>query len=67
METINKNIIANQLFVKIRESYGRKLIYPNCPMSFSFADLLGTKTLPDHAIQTIKGMGFRFTVESEEL
>ena len=66
-EITNNMTIANTLFVKVHHKYGNRLIYPNCPLSFAFTDLLGTKTLPRNAIETIKGMGFQFKVESEEI
>lgn len=56
-----------KLIVKIEHKYGNKLIYPNCPLSLAFTELLQTKTLPFHAIQKIKEMGFVFETKKEEI
>lgn len=60
---MNQNI----LIVKIETKYGNRLIYPNCPLSLAFADLIGKKTLTPQAVDKIKAMGFTFKVESEEI
>ena len=59
--------MKNTLLVKIEYKYGNRLVYPNCPLSLAFTELLQTKTLTDHAIQTIKTMGFTFETKKEEL
>jgi hypothetical protein len=56
-----------KLIVKIEYKYGNRLVYPNCPLSLAFTELLQTKTLPYHAIQTIKTMGFTFETKKEEI
>ena len=55
------------LLVKIETKYGNRLVYPNCPLSAAFARLINKKTLPAHAVEEIKAMGFKFEVKSEEL
>lgn len=57
----------NKLIVKIEYKYGNRLVYPNCPLSLAFTELLQTKTLPFHAIQKIKEMGFVFETQKEEI
>lgn len=59
--------MKNTLLVKIEYKYGNRLVYPNCPLSLAFTELLQTKTLTDHAIQTIKSMGFTFETKKEEI
>jgi len=59
--------MKNTLLVKIEYKYGNRLVYPNCPLSMAFTELLQTKTLTDHAIQTIKTMGFTFETKKEEI
>jgi hypothetical protein len=59
--------MKNTLLVKIEYKYGNRLVYPNCPLSLAFTELLQTKTLTDHAIQTIKTMGFTFETKKEEI
>ena len=55
------------LYVKIETKYGNRLIYPNCPLSLAFTRLINKKTLPAHAVEEIKAMGFKFEVKSEEI
>ncbi len=55
------------LLVKIETKYGNRLVYPNCPLSAAFARLINKKTLPPHAVEEIKTIGFKFKVKSEEI
>jgi hypothetical protein len=55
------------LLVKIETKYGNRLVYPNCPLSAAFARLINKKTLPPHAVEEIKTIGFKFKVQSEQL
>tara|TARA_Y100000356_G_C11165808_1_gene238553 strand:+ start:522 stop:701 length:180 start_codon:yes stop_codon:yes gene_type:complete len=56
-----------ELKVKIKDVYGQRLVYPACKLSRSFAALTQCKTLTQHAMDEIKSMGYKFTVETPEL
>ena len=56
-----------ELKVKIKDVYGQELVYPACRLSRSFAALTQCKTLTRHAMDEIKSMGYKFTVEAPEL
>ena len=64
---MNNPYVKNTLYVKVETKYGNKLVYPNCPLSLAFTRLINKKTLPPHAVEEIKAMGFKFEVKSEEL
>jgi hypothetical protein len=51
--------------VTIKNVYGNELTYPVCETAKTFARLLGTKTIPDHALQHIKALGYTIRVASE--
>ena len=44
--------------VRIANNFGNRAIYPVCGTAQKFADMLGTKTLTDRAIEQIKGLGY---------
>ena len=56
-----------ELKVKIKDVYGQELVYPACTLSRSFAALTQCKTLTPHAMDEIRNMGYKFTVEVPEL
>lgn len=53
------------LTVTVKNVYGNRTIYPACEVSRKLADLIGTKTFTDRAIEQIKGLGYIFTVKHE--
>lgn len=57
----------NTLTVAIKNVYGNRTIYPACETSHKLADLIGTKTFTDRAIEQIKGLGYTFTVKPEAI
>ena len=55
------------LTVTVKNVYGNRTIYPACEVSHKLADLIGTKTFTDRAIEQIKGLGYIFTVKHETI
>lgn len=57
----------NTLTVSVRSPYGVETIYPECPVSRLFCELLRQKTLTRENVETIKKLGFVFEVKREEV
>jgi hypothetical protein len=55
------------LTVTIKNVFGNRTIYPACDLSHKLADLIGTKTFTDRAVEQIKGLGYTFTVQPETI
>ena len=53
--------------VRITSNFGNRAIYPVCGTAKKFADMLGTKTLTDRAIEQIKGLGYEVRVQQQTL
>ena len=53
--------------VRIANNFGNRAIYPVCGTAQKFADMLGTKTLTDRAIEQIKGLGYDILVQQVSL
>jgi hypothetical protein len=53
--------------VKVRNNYGKRVIYPVCQSARSFADIAGTSTLTIQAIELIKQLGYEVQVQPETL
>jgi hypothetical protein len=52
--------------IEMRSVYGEWKAYPACPDARIFADMLGTRTLTDHALSQIMRLGYRIeTVQPE--
>lgn len=49
--------------VKVRNNYGKRVIYPVCQSARSFADIAGTSTLTIQAIELIKQLGYEVEVQ----
>ena len=47
-----------RIIVEERSVYGNEFIYPICPKAMAIAKMIGTKTIPDRAIPSIKELGF---------
>lgn len=56
-----------EITVRITNNYGLKTVYPVCAKALLLARLAGYKTLPAHAIETIKALGYSINVQQEEL
>jgi hypothetical protein len=53
--------------VTVKNVYGNRTVYPACDVSRKLADLIGTKTFTDRAIDQIKGLGYILTVKQETI
>lgn len=60
-------IINMEITVRITNIYGNRTIYPVCNTALLLARLAGFKTLPAHALETIKQLGYSINVQSESL
>ena len=56
-----------QITVRITNNYGNKTVYPVCDTALLLAKLAGFKTLPSHALETIKQLGYSINVQPESL
>lgn len=61
------SVLNERITVRVREVYGRRLIYPVCERAKIFAELTGQKTLTDKAVEKIKKLGFGLTIVPETL
>ena len=59
--------MENVIVVKIREVYGRSLVYPVCKQALIFAELTGFKTFTPNNIDSIKKLGYTIKVERRAL
>jgi len=53
---------AMTITVRIDNNYGVRVVYPHCEQSKLFAQLAGTRTLTNHALQTIAALGYEIDV-----
>lgn len=51
-----------ELLITTKNVYGNELIYPACPKSKLFCELLGTKTLTRNQCLKISALGYTFRV-----
>lgn len=56
-----------EITVRITTNYGQKAVYPVCETAQIFATIAGTKTLKPETINCIKALGYRITVQPEEV
>jgi hypothetical protein len=55
--------MSKSILVEIKESYGRKVVYPACNNAETFARLTGCKTLTTAALELIEQLGYTIDVE----
>lgn len=55
------------IMVKIKNVYGRELVYPVCPKAKALALLAGHETLTPDDIKVIKLLGYVLEVETPSL
>lgn len=55
------------IYVRIKNVYGREVIYPDCPLSVKFAEIAGTKTLGENTVRSILDMGYKIEVRQLNL
>lgn len=56
-----------QLFVEVKQVYGKDTIYPACDDSKLFCQLTGRKTFTDADVRYIKALGYAFEVKTPTL
>ena len=56
-----------ELLVQIKNIYGNERIYPINKTALNFTRLTNSKTLSRSDINTIKELGYKITVKTEEL
>jgi hypothetical protein len=52
-----------EIIVKVKDVYGQATVYPVCVLAEEFAKLAGTKTLTRAALNSIRAIGFKVTLE----
>ena len=50
--------MSRSILIEVKESYGRKVIYPACDNAETFAKLSGCKTLTYAALELIEQLGY---------
>lgn len=55
-------MLNERITVKVREVYGRRLIYPVCERAKLFAEITGQRTLTEKTVALIKKLGFGLVV-----
>lgn len=48
--------------IRVEKNYGIEVIYPHCEQSKLLAKLAGTKTITQHALQTIGALGYEIHI-----
>ena len=56
-----------QITIRITNNYGNKAVYPVCDTAKKLADLIGTKTFTDVAIQKLINLGYTLSIQQQEL
>lgn len=56
-----------QLTIRITNNFGNKAVYPVCETARKLADLIGTKTFTDVAIQKLINLGYTFNIQQQSL
>jgi len=59
--------ITMEIIVEIKSVYGNRSIYPVCAKSKILADLAGTKTFTNRALDSIKALGYSIQVKQQEI
>jgi hypothetical protein len=54
-----------QVYVKVKNAYGVRRYYPDCPISEIFADLLEAKTLSYTDFRAMLKLGYEINIRSE--
>ena len=69
MLRVNYLIIGGkvEITVRITNQYGNKTVYPVCETALLLARLAGFKTLPAHALETIKQLGYKINIQPQTL
>ncbi len=52
--------------IELRDQYGRQVAYPVCDTAKTFADIANSKTLTDHTLLRIAGLGYTIITTQRE-
>jgi len=50
--------MSRSILIEVKQSYGRKVIYPACNNAETFAKLAGCKTLTAQTLELIESLGY---------
>jgi hypothetical protein len=50
--------MSKSILIEVKQSYGRKVIYPACNTAETFAKLTGCKTLTEQTLELIEQLGY---------
>ena len=64
---INNGVLDMTIIVRITNNFGNRAVYPVCANAKLLAELAGTKTFTDRAIDQIKALGYDIAVEQVSL
>jgi hypothetical protein len=53
--------------LRITNNFGNRAVYPACDTARKLADLIGTKTFTDVAIQKLINLGYTLTIQQQTL
>ena len=56
-----------QITIRITNNFGNKAVYPVCDTAKKLADLIGTKTFTDVAVQKLINLGYTLNIEQQAL
>ena len=59
--------MENTVYVRMTSVYGKQTFYPVCEKAVIFAQLSGTKTLTQAALNNILKLGFKLEVEQPKI
>lgn len=57
----------NTITVKVKDVYGQRTFYPECPDALRFAAIAGTKTLTERVLRNIAELGYTIQFMREEV
>ena len=63
----NKRNKTMTITIKIKNVYGKELVYPVCTKGLTFARMLNRKTFNAYDIANIKELGYTLQVEAQTL
>ena len=58
--------MSRSILIEVKQSYGRKVIYPACNNAETFAKLAGTKTLTKHTLELVEQLGYKIDTYTPE-
>ena len=58
--------MAQQITIRVTKNYGNTVVYPACDTSKKLADLIGTKTFTNAALNKLAGLGYEMVVEQQK-